>query len=134
MKYAIGIDLGTTNSVLAYTSLGEKPQIQILPVPQLVAAGTVETRNQLPSFLYVAPEAEQKALALPWNKGSAHAVGALAAKQSADTPTRTVAAAKSWLAYPKVDRRQPILPWNAPAEVNKVSPVEATRHFLKHLV
>jgi molecular chaperone DnaK (HSP70) len=53
-KYVIGIDLGTTNSVLAYASLGEEPpRVQVLPIPQLVAAGTVESRSMLASFLYL---------------------------------------------------------------------------------
>ena len=49
-------------------------------------------------------------------------------------PTRTVAAAKSWLCNSHVDRHQPILPHGAPAEVAKVSPVEASRRYLEHLV
>ncbi len=44
------------------------------------------------------------------------------------------APAKSWLAYSKVNRRDAILPWNAPADVPKVSPVEASRRYLEHLV
>ncbi len=47
---------------------------------------------------------------------------------------RTVAGAKSWLAHARVDRRQPILPWNAPDDVPKVSPVDASRRYLEHLV
>src|SRR4051794_13181797 len=136
-QYAIGIDLGTTNSVLAYARLGEeRPQLQLLPIPQLVAAGTVEERSVLPSFLYLGtdPEAGSGTLDLPWEKARQYAVGALAQKQAADVPTRTVAAAKSWLAYSKGDRHQPILPWNAPAEVAKVSPVEACRRYLRHIV
>jgi hypothetical protein len=136
-KFAIGIDLGTTNSVLAYAPLDqEKPTVTVLPIPQLVAPGTVESRNMLPSFLYLATDAEAQSgsLNLPWSNNPDYAVGAYAQKQSADVPTRSVAAAKSWLAYPKVDRRQPILPWNAPPEVNKISPVEASTRYLKHLL
>src|SRR3954471_5274854 len=136
-QYAIGIDLGTTNSVLAYARLGEeRPQLQHLPIPQLVAAGTVEERNVLPSFLYLGTDADAASGAydLPWEKGRRDAVGALAQKQAADVPTRTVAAAKSWLAYSRVDRHQPILPWNAPPDVAKVSPVEAAKRYLQHIV
>ncbi|MFI5378946.1 MAG: Hsp70 family protein [Tepidisphaerales bacterium] len=144
-QFAIGIDLGTTNSVLAYTPLGlDKPDVKVLPIPQLVAPGAVEPRNMLPSFLYLASDAERDALQLPWSAPIANrkskiqnlpsAVGAFAQKQSADVPTRSVAAAKSWLCHSKVDRRQPILPWGAPAEVHKVSPVEASRQYLAHLV
>src|SRR3954454_10474273 len=136
-QYAIGIDLGTTNSVLSYARLGdERAQLQLLPIPQLVAAGTVEERSVLLSFLYLGTDAEagSGSLDLPWEKRRQYAVGALAQRQAADVPMRTVAAAKSWLAYSKVDRHQPILPWDAPAEVAKVSPVEASRRYLRHLV
>ncbi|HYE21405.1 MAG TPA: Hsp70 family protein [Tepidisphaeraceae bacterium] len=139
-RFAVGIDLGTTNSVIAYAPLpadGVEPgRPEVLPTPQLVAAATVESRSTLPSFLYLASDAEKtgKAYDLPWAKARDYAVGHLAQKQSADVPTRTVAGAKSWLAYPKVDRRTPILPWNAPADVVKVSPVEASRRYIEHLV
>jgi hypothetical protein len=135
-RYAIGIDLGTTNSALAYCALGdEQPHIELLPVPQLTAAATVEERPLLPSFLYLGAEAAAKAknFDLPWEKKREYAVGELARRQAADVPTRTVAAAKSWLAHSRVDRHQPILPWNAPADVPKVSPVAAATRYLEHL-
>lgn len=136
-NYVIGIDLGTTNSVLAYASLDdERPKVEVFSVPQLVAAGTVEARTTLPSFLYLGTDADATsgALNVPWAEGRVFAVGEMARRQSADTPDRTVGAAKSWLAHSRVDRHQPILPWNAPAEVAKVSPVTASRHYLEHLV
>jgi hypothetical protein len=136
-KYVLGIDLGTTNSVLAYSRLdAAEPQVEVLPIPQLVAAGTVETRTMLPSFLYLAHprEAESGAFDLPWAEGRNFVVGELARRQAAEVPDRTVGAAKSWLAYSRVDRRQPILPWGAPAEVPKVSPVSASQRCLEHLV
>lgn len=138
MKYAIGIDLGTTNSVIAYTAIdaenNSKPPA-ILPIPQLVAASTVESRDVLPSFLYLASDAEMSGgvFNLPWASGRDYAVGQFAQKQAADVPTRSIAGAKSWLTYTKVDRRAPILPWNAPADVRKVSPVEASRRYLEHI-
>jgi molecular chaperone DnaK (HSP70) len=50
--FVIGIDLGTTNSVLAYAPLtAEQPPVELLPIPQLVAPGVVESRRSLPSFL-----------------------------------------------------------------------------------
>lgn len=134
--YAVGIDLGTTNSVVAFTRLGEdRPKIELLPIPQIVAAGTVEARPALPSFLYLASESEGKAATydLPWAKNRRFAVGELARKQSAEVPTRTVAGAKSWLCHSRVDRRQPILPWNAPEDVSKISPVEASKRCLEHM-
>ena len=73
-------------------------------------------------------------LDLPWAEGRDFAVGELARRQAAEVPDRTVGAAKSWLCHSRVDRHQPILPWNAPAEVPKVSPVTATQRYLEHLV
>jgi hypothetical protein len=136
-KYSIGIDLGTTNSVLAYTPLGaEATPPQIFPIPQVTAPATVEARDTLPSFLYLATDAEKtsKAFDVTWAKGRDYVVGQFAQKQSADVPTRTVAGAKSWLTYTRVDRRSPILPWNAPADVPKVSPVEAARRYVEQIV
>ncbi len=135
--YVLGIDLGTTNSVLAYTSLEEEqPRIELLPVAQLVAAGTVESRTALPSFVYLASrhEASGGAYDLPWESGRDFAVGELARRQAAEVPDRTVGAAKSWLCHSRVDRHQPILPWNAPDEVPKISPVTAARRYLEHLI
>ena len=90
--FSIGIDLGTTNSVLAYARLGEEqPKVELLPIPQLVATATVEPRNLLPSFLYLGTDTDRdaKALDVPWAKKRDFAVGELARKQSADVPTRT---------------------------------------------
>jgi molecular chaperone DnaK (HSP70) len=136
IKYSLGIDLGTTNSVLAYTALDtESPRIEVLPVPQLVAANTVEARTLLPSFLYLGLEGEAAsgAFDLPWSAGRNFAVGEYARRQGAEVPDRTVGAAKSWLCHSRIDRRQPILPWNAPADVPKISPVAAAQRYLEHL-
>jgi molecular chaperone DnaK (HSP70) len=135
--YAIGIDLGTTNSVIAYTRLDqEDAQPQVLSVPQLVAPATVESRFYLPSFLYLGSEHEADTgnYDLPWHQGGQDAVGELARQQAAAMPMRTVAAAKSWLCHSRVDRHQPMLPWGAPSEVPKVSPVDVSRRYLAHLV
>jgi hypothetical protein len=135
-KYCIGIDLGTTNSVLAYAPLeSEQPRVEVLQVPQLVDSGTVESRTMLPSFMYLGLENEAKsgAFDLPWASGEYFAVGEYARRQGAEVPDRTVGTAKSWLCHSRVDRRQPILPWNAPSDVPKVSPVTASRRYLEHL-
>ncbi len=136
-SYVIGIDLGTTNNVLAYAPLdAERPLVELLPIPQLTATATVESRTMLPSFVYLAAahEATGGAFDLPWAEGRQFAVGELARRQGAEMPDRTVAAAKSWLGHSRVDRRQPILPWNAPAEVPKISPVTASQRYLEHIV
>ena len=76
-RYVLGIDLGTTNSVLAYTSLEEEPRIALLPIPQLVAPGTIESRTALPSFVYLASEHEAGGASydLEWAAGRDFAVG-----------------------------------------------------------
>ena len=136
-SFIIGIDLGTTNSALAYAPLDtEKPDVKLLPIPQLVAPSTVENRNLLPSFLYLAPkiEAASGAYDVPWAVDREYAVGEMARRQSAELPERTVGAAKSWLCHSRVDRHQSILPWGAGDDVAKVSPVTAARRYLEHHV
>jgi molecular chaperone DnaK (HSP70) len=138
-KYAIGIDLGTTHCALSYLNLESKdprgPAQAVLPVPQLTAPGTVEAKTLLPSFLYLAQASEfpQGSLGLPWNPSSGLVVGELARTHGAKVPARLVSSAKSWLGHPTVDRRAPILPWQAPPDVTKVSPVEASARYLEHL-
>jgi len=135
--YSIGIDLGTTNSVVAYVKLqDENAKIELLNVQQLTGPATIENRLSLPSFCYLATDAEKekRSYDLPWGKGRDFAIGEIARKQAAEVPTRTIAAAKSWLAHSKVDRHDSILPWNAPSDVKKISPVEASRRYLEHIV
>lgn len=136
-KFVLGIDLGTTNSVLSYTALdAEAADVKLFDIPQLVAADTTESRTALPSFTYLATEQEGSdgGLDLPWAESRSFAVGEYARARAAEAPDRTVGAAKSWLCHQRVDRRQPILPWNAPDDVNKISPVEASQRYLEHLV
>lgn len=135
-NYVLGIDLGTTNSVIAYCPLGvDEPELNLLPIPQLVDSGTIESRDALPSFLYLGAEHDTAgSLDLPWAEGRDYGVGQLARRQAAEVPDRTVGAAKSWLCHSRIDRHQPVLPWGAPDEVPKVSPVTATRRYLEHLL
>ena len=136
-KYVVGIDLGTTNCVLAYVEIESKsPQVELLEIPQLVAANTIESRRTLPSFLYLAPEHEAAAgtLDVPWKREMTFAVGEYARRRGAEMPDRTVAAAKSWLCHTGVDRREPLLPDGAPAEAPRISPVTVSRRYLEHLV
>jgi molecular chaperone DnaK (HSP70) len=71
---------------------------------------------------------------LPWADHRDFVVGELARRQGAEVPDRTVGAAKSWLVHSRVDRHQPILPWNAPADVPKISPVIASQRYLEHMI
>jgi len=138
-RYFIGIDLGTTHSAVSYVdraaSDGEKTSQGVLPITQLTAPGAIEDIDLLPSFLYL-PHASELApgdLALPWNAERDFAVGELARSRGAGTPIRLVSSAKSWLCHAGVDRRAPILPSDAPPEVQRVSPLEASVRYLTHL-
>lgn len=134
---SVGIDLGTTNCALAHAVLaGEDATTSILELPQVTQPGQVESRGLLPSFLYLPHESElQKgALALPWDKDVAYAVGAFARAQGAKVPGRLVHSAKSWLGVSTADGpHAAILPWGAPEGVTRISPVEASTRFLRHL-
>src|SRR6516162_9691093 len=137
-KYIIGIDLGTTNSALARcdaTADEENSRIEVRSIPQVVEPNEVAERTLLPSFLYIPGEFDfpKGSLALPWQPEPKFVVGELARKRGAENPNRLVASAKSWLSYAAVNRTAPILPWQAPEDVPKLSPVEASSKFLEHL-
>ena len=119
----VGIDLGTTNSALAFIDAkdsadADSPVIQILEVPQYVAQGRIESLRTLPSFLYL---------------GDQEYVGVYAREQGALVPTKCVHSAKSWLSNPEVDRTAKILPWEAQDGGRVLSPVEVSTRILKHL-
>jgi hypothetical protein len=138
-KYVIGIDLGTTNSALAYVEPPADPRelapVSLLGIPQLVNAGEVRDEPLLPSFLYVAGPNDFPAgsLELPWPSEPAFVTGELAKKRGSENARRLVSSAKSWLSHAGVDRTAPILPPGAPEGVTKVSPVEASRRYLDHM-
>jgi molecular chaperone DnaK (HSP70) len=135
----VGIDLGTTNSALAYvdTAAGEPERVRpaMLPVPQVTQPGIVSERPLLPSFLYLPgpKEIPPGSLKLPWDPGRDYAVGEFARQQGSAVPTRLVSSAKSWLCHPGIDRKAPVLPWKAPEDGRRVSPLEASTLYLRHL-
>lgn len=138
-KYLVGIDLGTTHTVVAYCALGKRstrPAIQLLKIEQLVASGEVGQHTLLPSIRYhVAPgQLEATAMQLPWPAAEENVVtGKFARTLGAQVPGRLVASAKSWLSHPQVDRQAAILPWGAAPEVPKISPVAASSSYLAHV-
>jgi hypothetical protein len=138
-RFSIGIDLGTTHCALSYVDIagsdGEKTSSGVLAIPQLTAPGAVEGQPLLPSFLYLphADELPPGDLALPWASEPGQIVGELARSRGATTPIRLVSSAKSWLCHPGVDRRAAILPSDAPPEVARVSPLEASIRYLTHM-
>ncbi|NLJ29489.1 MAG: Hsp70 family protein, partial [Deltaproteobacteria bacterium] len=138
-KYIIGIDLGTTHSVLAYTEAhiieDQEPEIRVFQVAQVVNPSEIQSQALLPSFVFLPGphDVPQGSLALPWENGMDVAVGEFARKRGAEIPNRLISSAKSWLSHSGVDRTAPILPWDAPSDARRMSPVEASAMFLKHL-
>jgi molecular chaperone DnaK (HSP70) len=136
-RFVVGIDLGTTNSALAFVDTEqERPSVQTFATPQLVAAGQVEARETLPSFHYHAAGGEfaAGALRLPWQRNDPdYAVGMFAQSQGELSPGRLVTSAKSWLCHAGVDRTAELLPWHGASDVPRLSPVEVSSRYLAHL-
>jgi molecular chaperone DnaK (HSP70) len=133
-RTVVGIDLGTTNSVLAAAAAdGGAASIVTMAIPQVVQPRQVEARTLLPSFLYLGGDEEAGTLDLPWASGRDFAVGSFARDRGAEVPDRLVASAKSWLCHPDVDRGAAILPWGAAEDARRISPVAATAAYLGHL-
>jgi molecular chaperone DnaK (HSP70) len=138
-RYLIGIDLGTTNSVVAYIDTQKVadavPSIHVLPVPQLVGAGEVRTLPALPSFLYFPTEDELSAggVVATWNEHPSMVTGVLAREKGALVPSRQVSSAKSWLSYAGAHRRAKILPAQAEPPQPMISPIDASARYLMHL-
>ncbi|WP_250655823.1 Hsp70 family protein [Alkalimarinus coralli] len=147
-QYLIGIDLGTTNTVVAYADMQQPlspDNCKIFEIEQLVAPGEVAKRPQLPSFRYHPTQGElnESDLVLPWS-GSASSeplsgelpqvvIGEWARELGAKVDGRQVVSAKSWLSHPQVDRSADILPWAGADDVAKVSPVLASSSYLFHV-
>ena len=120
----VGIDLGTTNSALAFIDPKEAadadfPPIHVLDIPQTVVQGRTEARRTLPSFLFLGPDQTH--------------IGAFARDQGAIVPTKSVHSAKSWLSNPDVDRTAKILPWDAQEAGRVLSPVEVSAKIIGHM-
>ncbi len=138
-RFSVGIDLGTTHCVLSYADLNklddDECSPQVMAISQLTSPGEVEEKQQLPSFLYQAHEAElaEGSTTLPWAAKPEHLVGEIARTLGSKTPIRLVSSAKSWLCHVGVDCKSAILPAEAPEEVERVSPFQATMAYLQHL-
>jgi len=149
--YVIGIDLGTTNSALSFmrvagvdgqsaqsTDLTQLMALHVLQVAQQTAPDQVSKRQTLPSFYYIPHSAEARP-PLPWDIGASGAsdksaiVGDYARHRAAEAPDRVVVSAKSWLCASHVGRQDAILPWRSEITAGKVSPLDASVAYLKHL-
>lgn len=139
-RYTIGIDLGTTNSVLAFIAGGDPGRAaEVLPVPQWSSPAAAVTGEVLPSFSYLTTPAElQSGFAgdprLP-PPAAGWVPGVLARGRMAANPGRVIHSAKSWLSHGAVDRTAPILPWQSDevAPEERLSPVQASAGYLAWL-
>lgn len=134
-KFSIGVDLGTSNSVLAFSSLTGEGTTQVLEIPQYDTPTTVTAAVALPSFLYLPEEAVAGQLRAHGLGAGEWIVGRLARRKAGETPGRVVASAKSWLCHHTADRSAPFLPWGSEALTaqEKISPVAASATILAHL-
>ena len=136
-RYIVGIDLGTTNTAVAFVDTGAtRPKVESFRVEQWVDFGTREARELLPSFHYqpTAPESESFANAgAAGHRAATSIVGSLARDRGLQLPGRQISSAKSWLCHEGVNRRSPILPWQCDDDVEKLSPVEASSRYLAHI-
>ena len=97
-RYIVGIDLGTTNCAVsfidrkAFTDDERALEIQYLPIPQLVHEGSIQSRNILPSFIYLPGQYDmpEGSLDLPWALNQSFVVGELAQKRGAEVPQRLI--------------------------------------------
>ena len=126
---AVGIDLGTSNSVVAVAGDG----IEVVPCTQVTSPGTIGEVSALPSALYLPAVGEfaEGSFRLPWSEADSPLVGVFARDNGAIVPHRVVTSAKSWLSNSRCDRTAPILPWGGDASV---SPVTASKLYLEHLL
>ena len=138
-KYIIGIDLGTTNSAVSYVDLeadtAKNKGIKLFKVPQLTGLGEVSPLSVLPSFCYIPGKYDiaEESIRLPWGTDEVNFVGKFARDHGSKIPSRLVSSAKSWLCHSNANRRAKILPWGSGEDVNKISPVQATAAYLKHI-
>ncbi|MCE0492475.1 Hsp70 family protein [Vibrio salinus] len=135
-RFSIGIDLGTTHCVLSFVdNEKEQPSVEVMPIPQMTAPGTIQSLSQLGSFVYQPHEHEMSpsARTLPWTQEPVALVGAIARNLGGKTPIRLISSAKSWLCHGGVNRREAFLPASGPDEVEKLSPMQATELYLAHL-
>lgn len=134
-RFVVGLDLGTTNSAMAYVDTTQQPRrIRTFSVPQVVAPGQIEARETLPSFHYQPATGEfpPQSLRLPWTSNENYIVGHFARDHGTVVPGRMIASAKSWLCHNGVDRTADLLPWQGAEDVERLSPVTVSARYIQH--
>lgn len=120
----VGIDLGTTHTVVGFVDpdLDEHPRV--FEIPRLTAPGRLGRHTTLASVLYAPHRGELEA-------DPTWVVGDFAQRRGREVPGRAVFSAKSWLSYSAVDRSAPILPWGTEGDAPRLSPVDACAKILE---
>ncbi|OYP39125.1 hsp70 family protein [Rhodopirellula sp. MGV] len=142
-RYVVGIDLGTTNCALCFVDTHKEDwTVETFAIEQWVDLGQIEKRETLPSFHYQLTQSESSAIesGLPWEQNAKKSkkdrpgcVGVLARDAGTRHPGRRISSAKSWLSHDGVDRTADFLPWHGDPDVSRLSPLEASAEYLKHL-
>lgn len=136
-QFLIGIDLGTTNCTLAYSTPGKNGDVRIeqFLIPQVIKSGLQEERPSLPSFIYFPLEEEltSRIAGISWEPSRALCTGTFAHSRGSELPSRLIASAKSWLCHAGIDRRAPSLPIMGDEEIQSISPLDACAELLRHL-
>ncbi|WP_159738409.1 Hsp70 family protein [Vibrio atypicus] len=143
-RFLVGIDLGTTNTVVAFCEITdnlEQSDVSLFDIDQLIGPGEVVRKPLLPSFRYHAAQSQiaPNDLVLPWDDQLVEGdiqnviIGEWARELGAKVEGRQVSSAKSWLSHQAVDRSSDILPWAGANDVDKVSPVIASASYLNHI-
>ncbi|MDO9105356.1 MAG: Hsp70 family protein [Methylovulum sp.] len=133
-QYLVGIDLGTTHTVVAYAKAETNADIHIFHIEQLVAPGQVAARPLLPSVRYHPAAEELSAADVSFSPAGGQAViGEAARLLGAKSKGRLVTSAKSWLSHPSVNHSADILPWGSDDGIAKVSPIDASASYLEHI-
>lgn len=139
--FFVGIDLGTTHTVVAYQSIKQPQRPKIFEIEQLVAPGEVAARPLLPCFRYHPSDGELalEHCILPWQSKAVSGdmdsviIGSWARELGSKVDGHLVSSAKSWLSHPQIDRQANILPWQADEAISKVSPVVASASYLNYV-
>lgn len=122
MQGIIGIDLGTTNTTMAYR-LPHQSATEQFPTMQQITQDLQEEHLILPSFLYFPLASE--GMEQPFY------VGTWARNRGAEVPDRVISSAKSWLCHASVNCRESFLPLHS--EGPHLSPLQVSAEYLSHL-
>lgn len=119
MKTGIGIDFGTSNTLVSFYN--EENESTIKGIEQRIDADIVHTQNMLPSCVFLDEE-------------NSIIVGEYARKQASSEPERSITSVKSWLCNHLVNRQANILPWDQEDSSLKRTPSEICTAIINHAI